>query len=780
MSEKVQLKLMRCPTCGAPLKAKNETEAIECVYCGNVIVPVTENNPATQQESGGFSGIVKVEGIKTSSSALAYMEQFFEEYDWDAFCYAQTLSIVEIDKLANSLKVSSADDKNTWFVCFKAISIPFAHKIAGCKQILLSVIEEYKKDNLDAYSKFDAYKRISNMIAIYKSGIVAKLEKISANAEKYGASAAEVAGLQAEIDTIKNLAAVSSYGDIEKIPEIQAFIREKNAKIVAALAAEGVDAEKEYARAKSLIAEKNYVEALNILLSLKGFSDTKAWIGKIDQYYTIGDVLEIAGTRYYFAKNPSDNEAWNLYPTEEGKISNNPIVKNIFKTVAHHGDILYFLDNNKKLRHFNLSTKAEKVLYDKTLEQNTYSYGCNVFMLARKGNEWDGGIKRNVVALDLRTGEVSVVLENIKEIQSLTGNKLIYTIAITSTESADKTQTNILNVDTMQIVELGTKELHIEGFVGNYVVYTRQAPNACNRNLYLKTLDTDEPEKLIEKNIFRFCDIIADKLFYYIGNSRNQSLIHINCDGSERKQWPLYISKVLFEQGGWLYFIRKAGYNSILCKSRLDGSQFSVIAADIEQFIEIKNGYLYYINDNGTLVKVRMDGSNLQALCDDVETVLSVEEDKIIFVSVDDRITSGSFEQTTTKLVKSIYAVDFSGSGKIKLAYNIKLAKQYDENTIYYVATKELKTAADQFLKYVDVLYKVDVITNQVEKILELEAEQEERSMSAFAIAMLVMLVAFFLAFIGFVAEFYLVGVLGLMVGIVALLIGLATKVSKL
>ena len=175
-----------------------------------------------------------------------------------------------------------------------------------------------------------------------------------------------------------------------------------------------------------------------------------------------------------------------------------------------------------------------------------------------------------------------------------------------------------------------------------------------------------------------------------------------------------------------------------------------------------------------------MDGSNLQALCDDVETVLSVEEDKIIFVSVDDRITSGSFEQTTTKLVKSIYAVDFSGSGKIKLAYNIKLAKQYDENIIYYVATKALKTASDQFLKYVDVLYKVDVITNQVEKILELEAKQEERSMSAFAIAMLVMLVAFFLTFIGFAAEFYLVGVLGLMTGIAALLIGLAMKVSKL
>ena len=153
MSNQITLKNLRCPTCGAPLKAVNNTEAITCVYCGNSVVPVAEATHIAQKEgTTGFSGVLKVEGIKTSSSALAYIEQFFEEYDWDTFAYAQTLSVSEIDNLANSLKISSADDKNTWFVCFKAISVPFIHKISGCKKILNSVIEEYKKENLDAYS----------------------------------------------------------------------------------------------------------------------------------------------------------------------------------------------------------------------------------------------------------------------------------------------------------------------------------------------------------------------------------------------------------------------------------------------------------------------------------------------------------------------------------------------------------------------------------------------------------------------------------------------------
>ena len=211
----------------------------------------------------------------------------------------------------------------------------------------------------------------------------------------------------------------------------------------------------------------------------------------------------------------------------------------------------------------------------------------------------------------------------------------------------------------------------------------------------------------------------------------------------------------------------------------MDGSKFSIIAADIEEFIEIKNGYLYYINYASTLVKVRMDGSNLQELCDDVESVLAVKEDKIIFVSFDDRIKTGELAQTTTKIVKSIYAVDFSGSGKIKLAYNVKNAKNYDENTVYYIAAEEIKSSYDQLDKKLEVLYKLDVETNYVEKLLDFEIQKEEGKLSAFAVAMIFMAIAFFMGFIGFAAEAPGLGFVGLIGGFVSLMIGLAVKANK-
>jgi len=251
-------------------------------------------------------------------------------------------------------------------------------------------------------------------------------------------------------------------------------------------------------------------------------------------------------------------------------------------------------------------------------------------------------------------------------------------------------------------------------------------------------------------------------------------MININCDGTERKQWPLHVNELLFEQGGWLYFVRRAGYNAILCKSRMDGSKLTVIAADIEKFIKVKNGYMYYINDAFALVKVRMDGSNLQRLCDDVADVLTVKEDKIVFVSVDDRIVRG-IDQSITKTVKSIYAVDFSGGGKIKLAYDIKEAKEYDENTVYYIASQEIQVSYEEN-KLLDTLYRLDVRNYRVEKLVDLEMREAVGNSSGFAVAMAVMVMAMILCIIGFAAEAPGLGVIGLIAAIISLFVGVMIK----
>lgn len=779
MAEKVALKIMKCPTCGANLKAVNNSDAITCVYCGNTIVPVAEATPVAQTQSatGGFGGVLKVEGIKTSSSALAYIEQFFEEYDWYSFTYAQALSIAEIDKLANSLKASSADDKNTWFACFKAKSVPFIHKVTSCQKMLTSIIDEYKKDNLDAYSQFDAYKRIATMIFNQKNTVIYELAKIATKAEKYGAFSTELSGLAAELDSIRNLPAIVLYNNIEDIPEIQTFIQEKNAKIAAELAAQGIDADAEYTKAKSLIAQRKYVEALNILLSLKGYADTDALIEKIDKYYLIFDILEIDGKLYYFKTEAQDGNqvTLSLYPTIGGKIAPKPIIRNIGKIITNYADILYYMDSRNHLWQYNLSTNIGVQLLKTPLNRNhIYVYNHKVFLLAKEN---ESSPVNDIISLDLATGRTFVIMKNVSNIVRFAGNKLVYTFWHTDEQHNRKLYTNILNVDTMKVTVISEQPLQIEGFVNNAVVYTRESPNKYNKSLYIKELNPNTSERLIEHNIYEFCNIISDKLFYYIGSSKNKTLINIECDGSGRKEWPQHISKVLFEQGGWLYFIRRAGYNAILCKSRLDGSQFKIIAADIDEFIDLKNGYLYYINDDATLVKVRMDGSNLQELCQNVEKVLCVQEDKIVFVSIDDTIAVRAFEQTSLRTVKSIYAVDFTGSGKIKLAYNIKSAEEYDENTVYYITSQDTFGYPSQTL---DTLHKLNANTYHTEKLLDVEIiEDNSKTGCGFILAILGLILGCIMLFAAMGSGEPDMLVPGLLLTFISGIIAVAIKSSK-
>ena len=749
MADKVSLKIMQCPTCGASLKAENGNQEITCVYCGNTIVPVTETKSETTSVSG--SGTVKMDGIKTSSSALAYLDEFFEEYDWELFSYAQNLSIYEIDKLVKNLKVTSADDKNTWLVSFKALQMPLKKKFEGLNQILEEIITEYKKDNLDAYSKFDAYKRVSSTISLNKDEIFKNLEKYLANAKKYGATNEEISVLTKEFDLLKEISDVKTFSDLSDIPKIKTFTVENNSRIAEALLKDGIDAEQEYQKAKSLIESMRYVEALNLLRTLKGYSDSKQLIEKIDKYFLISDILEVENTLYYYRKEKPEDLTFNLYPTTSEKILEKALVKNISKIITNYADVLYYLDGSHKLKKFNLATKSEeKVLKEnktfskKLSEKSIHVYGRRVFLLTGASEDATTIFKKELVELDLALGTVKIVLDDISEIISLTGNKMLY--------KAKGDITKILNIDTMSSSSLGKKKVSIKGYFGNKVVYTQESPNKYNLNLYTLSLE-DGKEQLIEQNIFTFCDLIANKMFYYVGNSSNKTLISIDSNGANRKEWPLYISEVLFEQGGWLYFIRKAGYNSILCKSLLDGSKFKVIAKDIDRFVEIKNGYLYYIDDVSSLVKVRMDGSNYQKLCDDVETVLSVKEDKIVFVSIDGRITN-EFPILTTKLVKSIYAIDFSGSGKIKLAYDIVNAKEYDENTVYFVGkdniteSYEPKGEIDVNAKSFDKLYALNVTTNEIERILNVDMEEPKKRFPFFKLLIIITVVSLLLGLI--------------------------------
>lgn len=717
MAGKVDLKIMHCPTCGEPLKVERPNEPIVCVACCNTIVPVAEKTVSASRESEGFSGSIRVEGIKTSASALAYLEDYFEDYDWDAFAYAQSLSVSQIDALASSLKSSSADDKNTWIVNFRAASVPFMQKINGSEQVLNEAIEAFKEGNLEAYSKFDAYKRIVSMIRSAKPGIVEKLDKYLTKAIKYGAVDSELTSLKRILESIRGYSGPVEYPELDLVPQVQSFKLEKNQQIANALASVGINAPEALYRANQLLGAGQHVAALNVLLRLKGYSNADQLIEKVDKYFLLSDALEICGKLYYYKKvNPKDQDLA-LYAVENGKVAQAPLIRGIANILTNYANVLYFLDSTCMLKKYDFATGKQERLLKKRFDKK--QIGVNnekrkVYLVNHHQEGVQGGPK-SIYELDLATGTTNEILHEVNDILSQTDKYIVYT-CVDKNGPNQKKQTRVLNLNDMRTVTyLGYQKLEVEDYTSDSIVYSVEAPDKTNKDLYIKQLGNSQPPILLEKNIFQFCRVMAEKVFYYIGSESNKTMISINPDGSGRAEMPMYISNILREDNGWVYFMRKVGYNSAFCKCRVDGTGYKIIALDIERFVELKNGYLYYIDDDSSLVKIRMDGSNKQELCSNVETVLSVKEDKIVFVSVDRRKVQ-EFSNAVT-VVKSIYAVDFSGEGLRKLAYDIADAKEYDENTVYFTTLKRGAVRKKE-------LFSLDIQTHAVNKLLEVSINE--------------------------------------------------------
>ncbi|MBR6676367.1 MAG: DUF5050 domain-containing protein [Clostridia bacterium] len=703
------LKTLKCPNCGAPLKAVNDSDAIDCVYCGNTVVPVNDSNPVEGADNA-FSGTIRIEGIKTSASALAYMDEFFEEYDWASFATSDYLTVYAMDKLVSSVKMNSADDKNTWICAFKASYVPFVKKVEGCNTLLREIIEEYEKDDLDAYSKFDAYKRVTSKLASSKESTVATLEKAIANAKKYGAEADELEPITAALDSLKScdVDALCKYDAIDSIPEIKRFADEKNARIAEELRAKGIDANALYNDVKTLIQAKSYVKALQALHTLDGYLDSASIAKKVDNYYLIDDILEVTGKLYYYMSSPK-KDTLSLYPEENGTIAKKPLIKKIAQVVTNYADLLYFVDNKGKLKKYDLANKLLEKVYDKHVSQSVICvYKQKAYLMGFKGKI--PGESNELIELDLATGATRSLLTNVRSIISIKDGKIAYISSEIRGKAPQPARTCVLDLDSMRFIAIGTLNITLHGYIGDYAIYTRQAPNKLNQNLYAKSISTSDPEFIIEHNIYAVNTIMADKIFFYIGSSANKSLISINPDGTDRKEYPLFVSKLLFEQGGWIYFIRRSGYNAVLCKSRIDGSAFTVIAPDIDEFVSLKNGYLYYISTYKALMKVRMDGTTLTRLCDKVDKVLSVNESKLIYITFDD---NGK---------KSIYAESFDGSGKRKLVYDIRTAKEYDDNTIYYITSDKVESDDGKSQPFTDTLCRLFVDTNVSEELLEVDS----------------------------------------------------------
>ena len=328
---------------------------------------------------------------------------------------------------------------------------------------------------------------------------------------------------------------------------------------------------------------------------------------------------------------------------------------------------------------------------------------------------------------------------------------------------------------------MGSAKSTIVAYKDGKAYCTCQMPDDKNLTLFTKELAPGGAETVLEKNIYKFEGIYADKLFFYVGSVHNRCLISMNLDGTGRTEWISGISSIFRYQGGWLYFMRRSGHNTVLCRSRLDGSEYRIITSDIDQLVSIQNGYLYYLTDYQALMRIRMNGSKKVLLRRDIEKVLAVREDQIVFTA-QDQVRTLTDENGNTKRLPtlSIYSVDMRGSGIRKLVYDVQTTDLFNEDTVYYTAKTKVLITSEEGEEQSEklYLYALNLLDRSTRTLMELKIPEAPTGCGCAAWGFLAIFFSILLFFgamseLGFLT---VIGLIGATVGVIAAIAKAAAK----
>lgn len=685
----VVLQSVTCPSCGSRLKYRPGETSVTCPFCDGVYYVNKQNN----NDSSQSSNVHKIEGMQTPSSTLAYVEQYFDNYDWDAFAHDEDLSIYNIDKMLGKTKAVSADDYKTWAAAFLAIVIPLNKKIESRDRIFKEALEEYKKDNADAFSMYESYKRITNYLITNYQDRIDLANKYLEYASKYGIPKE----YKAELVKMINYKAVEAlketiFDSINDVPIIVEYNKKQEEELKEELLKEGINADETYNNAVELFKDKKYKSALKGFYSLCGYKDSDKYIEHINRMVFLGKDFFITDDGVFYTEKRT--KAFSIYRVENGKQSDKTIAKNVSKIICNYGGTILYFDNESynNLKALNLLTGEKTKIQGGFLETGYHKILDlgKIYLISTDEYRKDF----DLVELDVEDLSVKKLFATDSKEITYFGSHIIYF----KKNSNSKISTYAYDIFTGESFLIASNKVSVVGVIGDRYFLTLKNPNLDNKALFYIDRKPDAVAKLIENNITSAVTIFDERIYYYSkSNTGYYYLVSNNLDGTDRVELSSRVRKLLFKQGDWLYCIRGYGYNTVLGRIKTDGTCLQSIASQIEYFVKIENGFIYYIDDEKDFCRVRMDGGKNSVLAHGVSNVLKIDDNSVIYSARD-----GDND--------SLYEIEFGKKGHRKLAYLTLDSKKYDDDTIYFINKKYAvnkdgvsEGTANNFLKQINI-----------------------------------------------------------------------------
>ncbi len=288
MSESKQLEGF-CPRCAKSLFYTEENPSVYCPCCEMTVTPTSGRAERRDDVFSSHQAEMVMVGFDNPESAIVYLENYFENYDWSE--YVKTTEIVPyaISSIVEKNKIKNGASASSWLLAFKGTAYPLSKKLEGLSALEAEMAAKYDPiDNTEALEAFDSYKKIVNALIDKKDALIKQLDSDIKYAVKFGLAADMLEVLRGEFDFVKS--GLEKLKKVESVNELSAYkeAKEANDRAKAAeFASRGINAASIYNEAVSKYESEggSKLEALMLFESIRGYSDSAEYAAKINAHF---------------------------------------------------------------------------------------------------------------------------------------------------------------------------------------------------------------------------------------------------------------------------------------------------------------------------------------------------------------------------------------------------------------------------------------------------------------------------------------------------------------
>lgn len=233
----------------------------------------------------------------------------------------------------------------------------------------------------------------------------------------------------------------------------------------------------------------------------------------------------------------------------------------------------------------------------------------------------------------------------------------------------------LVNIKTKKVYEdvIGINDVYV-AIINDVVYYTKYSPTCYNIKLMKKDLRSGEEKEILD-NIYNVVEVEQNKIFYVVGNTKKQSLFVLDLNKGEPKQvFERYVG-FHSHKDGYFYLYRGSGFNKTLFKVSEDGEESYVLARHMKEdgYSHFSNnGYFYYENINDELLRVRLDGTDETLIAKNLEQVLKIDN-KYVYFSCTETVDAMYSGLSGKKYLQgfSIYRYNSETKSSEKIIFNL-------------------------------------------------------------------------------------------------------------